>query len=469
MATPKLSPVSPVRRDDKPCAPSSSPVLRVQDASAAEAYEQYLRLPELSRLWKARCFPEWEDEGLVKPALQALEITFRFVSVALSDPRGYASRRELARRLEALAARELELVAALCEGGGADRCAPLAELSASGGVLPRERAGSEVWQLPGSAAAVVCHGSEASLLPRLAAWDKSEAVAAKIMYAVESQMQGCAFTLGLGEPNLAGKPVLEYDAVVRPHELHALKPKAAPEPKTGYRNRENEALFTIHQILESWLCSASQLLARLNGRIDAKNWEAAASDCWILERVWKLLADVEDLHLLMDPDDFLRLKSQLAIRAAPGSDASFCFRSRALLHVANATRDLKKRVPWVLGVEVDPNGGPRVQEAAMRLYHSRRRGEGEEAGKVELLQAFQAVEAAVRRFFFAYRQLVAAVMGSAEASGNRALFVPAEEMDPLVQMFLEPPYFPSLDAAKTFLADYWVQHMSGASVPSGRS
>jgi tryptophan 2,3-dioxygenase len=467
MATTKLSPVSPVRPDDKRRAPSPSLVLKVQDTSAAEAYEQFLRLPELSTLWTATCFPGWADEGLVKPALQALEITFRFVSVALSDPRAYASsRRELARRLEALAAREAELVAALCEGE--DRSAvPLAELSASEGVLPRERSASEVWQIPGSAAAVVCHASEASLLPRLAAWERSETVAAKIRFAIESQMQGCAFSLGLGEPNLAGKPLLEYDRVVRPHELHALKPKVSPEPKTGFRNRENEALFTIHQILESWLCAATQLLARLNGRIEAKSWEAAASDCWILERVWKLLADIEDLHLLMDPDDFLRLKSQLAIRA--GTDASFCFRSRALLHVANATRDIKKRVPWVIGVEVDPNGGPRVQEAAMRLYHSRRRGEGEDAGKIELLQAFQAVEAAVRRFFFAYRQLVAAVCGTAEAAGNRALFVPAEGMDTLSQMFLEPPYFPSLDAAKTFLADYWVQHMAADSGSSGRS
>lgn len=461
MATTKLSPISPVRPDDKRRAPTSSLVLKLQDSSAAEAYEQYLRLPELSTLWKGACCPGWADEGLVTPALQALEITFRFVSVALSDPRPYASRRELARRLQSLAAREVELVAALCEG---ERSAPLAELSASEGVLPlpRERSASEVWQLPGSAAAVVCHASEASLLPRLAAWERSETVAAKIRFAIEGQMQGCAFSLGLGEPNLAGKPVLEYDRVVRPHELHALKPRVAPEPKTGFRNRENEALFTIHQILESWLCAATQLLTRLNNRIEAKDWEAAADDCWILERVWKLLADIEDLHLLMDPDDFLRLKSQLAIRA--GTDASFCFRSRALLHVANATRDIKKRVPWVIGVEADPNGGPRVQEAAMRLYHSRRRGEGDDAGKVELLQAFQAVEAAVRGFFFAYRQLVAAVCGTAEAAANRALFVPADGMDPLSQMFLEPPYFPSLDAAKTFLADYWVQqHMAAHS------
>lgn len=239
MATPKLSPVSPVRPEDKQRASSSSSSgaaaapLRVQDDTAVEEYEQYLRLPELARLWKDRCCPEWADEGLVKPALQALEITFRFISVALSDPRGYASRRELARRLEALAAREVELVAALCEG---EQCPPLAELSASKGVLPRERSASEVWKIPGSAAAVVCQVSEASLLPRLAAWDKSETVAARIKYAIESQMQGCVFTLGLGEPNLAGKPVLEYDRVVRPHELHALKAKIAPEPKTGYRN-----------------------------------------------------------------------------------------------------------------------------------------------------------------------------------------------------------------------------------------
>jgi len=125
------------------------------------------------------------------------------------------------------------------------------------------------------------------------------------------------------------------------------------------------------------------------------------------------------------------------------------------VHLANTTRDLKKRVLWVLGVEVDPDGGPQVQDAAMRLYHSRRRGKGEETGKVELLQAFHAMEAAVRRFFFAYRQLVAAVMGTAEG------------MDPLAQMFLEPPYYASLDAAKTFLADYWVQQM--ASAPSRQS
>ncbi|KAE8811252.1 Hs1 [Hordeum vulgare] len=168
------------------------------------------------------------------------------------------------------------------------------------------------------------------------------------------------------------------------------------------------------------VCTPDPLLTRLNNRIEAKDWEAATHDCWILERIWKLLADIEDLQLQMDPDDFLWLKSQLAIRSAPDdTDAPFCFWSRALLHAANATRDIEKLVSWVIGVEVDPNVVPRVQEAAMRLYHSRRRGEGEDAGKIELLQAFQNMEAAVRRFFFAYRQVVAVVCGTAEASDNR--------------------------------------------------
>ncbi|KAG8048917.1 hypothetical protein GUJ93_ZPchr0009g775 [Zizania palustris] len=62
----------------------------------------------------------------------------------------------------------------------------------------------------------------------------------------------CVFTLGLSEPNLSGKPVLEYDRIVKTHELHTLKAKVALEPKTGYHNRENESLFTILEGLEFW-------------------------------------------------------------------------------------------------------------------------------------------------------------------------------------------------------------------------
>ncbi|KAF3334122.1 nematode resistance protein-like HSPRO1 [Carex littledalei] len=434
----------------KKCIPNPPPPPQALDNSAVEAYEQYLRLPELLKLWRSKDFPQWRNESVIKPALQALEITFRHISVALSDPRPYANHREWRRRLESLASSQVEIIAAICEeemsGGGA----PIAELSTSEGMLSRQPS-SEVWKLPGTSA-VVSRTSEASLLPRLAAWDKSEDVANKILYQIESQMVRCPFTLGLGEPNLAGKPVLEYDLIVRPLELHALK-KSPLESKTR-RNRENETLFAVHQILESWLYTAKQLLTRARERIDGKQWEKAASDCWLMERIWKLLGEVEDLHLLMDPDDFLRLKSTLAINASSGSDV-FCFRSTALLEITAMSRDLRHKVPWILGVEVDPNGGPRVQDAAMELFHNRRRGEGSSAGKIDLLQAAQAVETAVKKFYFGYRQLIMAVMGSLEVGGNRALFVPSDSMDLLAQMFLEPPYYPSLDAAKAFLGDHW--------------
>ena len=439
---------SPAPSNPKPFPSKSAAAPRGHDASAIVAYEHYLRLPELAKLWSSKDFPQWADESILKPALQGLEITFRFISLALSDPRPYANHREWKRRLESLAARQVELIATLCEEDGG---APIADLSSCKGLLSRDKSSQEVWKVPGTTS-VVSRTSEKSLLPRLATWEKSEDVASKILFQIESQMQRCRFTLGLGEPNLAGKPTLEYDLVVRPLALHALKrsPGGSNEP----RNHEDQALCTIHQILESWLYAARLLLARIERRIQGKEWAQAASDCWLLERVWKLLSEADDLHMLIDPDDFLQLKSKLVITT---DSEAYCFRSAALVQVTSSCKDLKQRVPSILGVEADPNGGPRVQDAAMRLFHGRQRGDGDNPGKIDLLQALQAVEVALRRFFFAYRQLVAAVMGSLEASGNRAVYVPWESLDPASQLFLEPPYFPSLDAAKTFLGVFWQQ------------
>jgi hypothetical protein len=53
----------------------------------------------------------------------------------------------------------------------------------------------------------------------------------------------------------------------------------------------------------------------------------AASDCYMIERIWKLLTEIDDLQLLMDPDDFLRLKNQLCLKSL-SETALFCFRSR---------------------------------------------------------------------------------------------------------------------------------------------
>ncbi|KAF8402685.1 hypothetical protein HHK36_010774 [Tetracentron sinense] len=437
----QISVPSPFRAGDLSPVPSSG----------CSDYEQYLRLPELNKLWSSKDFPNWNNESLLKPALQALEITFRFVSLVLSDPRPYANRREWNRRLESLTTHQIELIAILCQDGEEDGetrgTAPIADLSTSNGVLARDGSSSEVWKLPG-ATTFVNRTSEASLLPRLATWPKSEDIASKIFFSIECEMRRCPFTLGLGEPNLAGKPSLEYDLVCRPSDLHSLK--KCPFDHKNLENYENQTVFTTHQILESWIHASRGLLRRIAERIDGKDFEKAASDCWLLERIWKLLAEIEDLNLLMDPDDFLRLKNQLAIKASSESEA-FCFRSKGLCEITRSSKDLKHKVPAILGVEVDPKGGPRIQEAAMKLYRGHREGD---FGKIHLLQGLQAIESAVKKFFFSYRQLIAVVMGSLEAKGNRALFT-ADSSDSLSQIFLEPTIFPSLDAAKTFLGDFW--------------
>ena len=114
------------------------------------------------------------------------------------------------------------------------------------------------------------------------------------------------------------------------------------------------------------------------------------------------------------------------------------------VEVTKSSKDLRHSVPAVLEVEVDPSGGPRIQNAAMELYRRK-----EESAKIHLLQAMQAVEGAVKRFYFCYKQVVAVVMGSLEAKAN------VESGDLLSHIFLEPTYFPSLDAAKTFLGERW--------------
>ncbi|KAJ6900198.1 nematode resistance protein-like HSPRO2 [Populus alba x Populus x berolinensis] len=386
--------------------------------SSCSAYEHCFRLPELHQIWNRKEFPNWKTESILKPALQALEITFRFISTVLSDARPYANRRELTRRIESLTTSQIELIAIIIED---------------------EAEGSTTRETT-----VVSKTSEGSLLPRLATWQTSEDVAQKILYSIECEMRRCPYTLGLGEPNLTGKPNLEYDAVCRPNEIHALK----KSPYDHINNQENQSLYTTHQILESWIHVAKQIIQRVTERIESKEFSRAANDCYLVERIWKLLAEIEDLHLLVDPDDFLRLKNQLQMRSLD-EPAPFCFRSRELVEITKSCKELKHKVPEILGVEVDPTGGPRIQEAAMRLYREKREFE-----KVYLLQALQAIEGALKRFFYAYKQVLVVVMGSLEAKGNGVL-VSSESCDSLTQLFLEPTYFPSLDAAKTFLGESW--------------
>ncbi|GAB2299603.1 hypothetical protein Dimus_033665 [Dionaea muscipula] len=457
----------PEHRSPKPplhlpfSSPFRSPTTTTADLSptslsASAAYDRYLRLPDLQILWNTKLFPSWNNESLLVPALQALEITFRFISLTLSDPRPYSNSREWSRRLESLAMDQVEIISLICEDEESDPrtrgSAPIVDLRSSSGVLARDGSSTEVWKVPGETATVVSRTSEGSLLPRLAAWHKSEQAASRILYSIERAMLRCPYTLGVGESNLSGKPNLDYDAICRPSELHGMKRGPLDHQ---IDNAENQRLYTIHQILEAWIQAAKQLLGKIDAEIIGREYGKAASDCWLLERIWKLAEQIEALHLLMDPDDFLKLKALLKIKAASNSDA-FCSRSKGLIEITRLSKDLRRRVPEVLGVVVDPMGGPVIQEAAMRLY--REKGCPE---KIHLLQGMQAVEAAMKGFFYAYKQVLVAVMGSLEANGNHAAAA-GESCDVLSQMFLGPTYYPSLDGAKTFLGYFWEHHAAAA-------
>ncbi|KAI4372941.1 hypothetical protein MLD38_011120 [Melastoma candidum] len=430
-----------------PVAPAVRTEMSLASSSACSAYEHYVRLPELRRMFESRSFPDWKSEPVLKPALMGLELTFRFVSTVLSDPRPYTNRREWVRRLESLAVDQVMMIAGVVENEEEDPeirgSAPVAELSRGSGVLARDGSSAEVWKVPGEESSVVSRTSEESLLPRLLSWLKSEDVARGVASAVECAFMRCPYTLGIGEPNLTRKPNLDYDRVCRPSELHELK----RNPFEQIDNHENQSLYTIHQLVESWTGCAASILNRILLRIDGGRFEQAERDCRTVERIWKLLAEIEDLHLLMDPEDFLKLKNRLDVQT---EEAAFCFRSRALVEMARACKDLRHRVPGILGVEVDPLGGPRVQEAAMRIY-----GDKSEYQRVHLMQAMQAIEAALKRFFFAYRQVLVVMVGSleAEGSGGRVGVGIGFQDDSLSRVFLEPTYFPSLDAAKTFLGE----------------
>ncbi|XP_024380430.1 nematode resistance protein-like HSPRO2 isoform X2 [Physcomitrium patens] len=421
-----------------------------------EAYELYLHLPELTRLWRTKLYPMWKNEIIVRPALHSLELVFRMISVVLCDTRPYIDRDEWLRRLESLANLQLEILSCIVEG---DDKAPTSKLSSSSSYVGAE---SVVWHKSGSRP-VVSRVSKESLLPRLASWRTAQNVSTRMHFAIEGHLIRAPFTLGLGELNLSGKPVLEYDKICTPLEVYACRQSMPGHP-------EDHTLSTVHQIMEAWLEVASGLLRNVEMMVKKGNFESAAKSCRIVERVWKLLISTMDLLQIMDPDDFMRLKEELAI-SQDGKAIStehigggaYCLRSSRLRQVTKDCKELRHLVPKVVGVEADPKGGPRLQEAVMDLLHSHgmcahivppfKRPMAYHSSTIHLLQAFQAVEAAIRQFYFSYQQLVIAVMGSGEYKATAQTEISAA--DALAQIYFEPPYFPSLDGAKTFLGSYW--------------
>ncbi|XP_058748179.1 nematode resistance protein-like HSPRO2 [Vicia villosa] len=415
--SPKLS--LPTLHPPHPLSPND---ISTASSTVCTAYDNYLRLPHFRTLWASSNFPNWANEPIIKPALHALEITFRLILTVSSDPRPYINKREWAKRVESLAKSQIHLIAMLCEEEEQN---------------PNTRGKAPVSDVSNINQNKFRTYSDESLLPKLATWQKSKLIAQRILSTVESEMMTCPYTLGLGEPNINGKPILRYDDVCKPNFIHSLE----TTPFDHITNHENRTLHATHQIAESLTRSARVLLERVNESIDNKRFENAASEIYAVERIWKTLTEVEDLHLMMDPADFLKLKKQLGMRAITMNETvPFCFRSTELVEMTKMCRDLSQKVPEVLGVEVDPRGGPGVMEEAMKVYSEKKSG----FEKVHVLQAMQGLESAMKRFFYAYKQVLTVVMGSSESNSEL-----------LSQIFLEPTSFPSLDAAKTFLGYYW--------------
>jgi hypothetical protein len=89
------------------------------------------------------------------------------------------------------------------------------------------------------------------------------------------------------------------------------------------------SLFTNTQYFPCRLPRSGSHDQHFEGELPRKK---AASDCYLIEQIWKLQTEIDDLHLLMDPDDFLRLKNQLCLKSL-SETALFCFRSRGLVEI----------------------------------------------------------------------------------------------------------------------------------------
>ena len=57
----------------------------------------------------------------------------------------------------------------------------------------------------------------------------------------------------------------------------------------------SETVYTTLQILESWIHMAQQMLKHVTELVKAQKFKKAASDCYLIERIWKLLFETEFL------------------------------------------------------------------------------------------------------------------------------------------------------------------------------
>ncbi|KAG4933199.1 hypothetical protein JHK87_047201 [Glycine soja] len=91
-----------------------------------------------------------------------------------------------------------------------------------------------------------------------------------------------------------GKSSLLYDLMCKLNEIHALKTTSYDE---RVENHESHVLHATHQIVESWIHASWKVLERITDVVLSRTFKKVAKDCYVVERIWKLLTEAKESAL----------------------------------------------------------------------------------------------------------------------------------------------------------------------------
>ncbi|KAF0683723.1 Aste57867_24233 [Aphanomyces stellatus] len=275
-------------------------------------------------------------------------------------------------------------------------------------------------------------------------WWHTEPTNAALLARLQSLMachfQGLPFGPGILTSH---ERVIPYDDVVLPRHVRTTCREADAEFV------EDHFFATVHQIVEAWCCAMERQLDAAQADIDDVTRLATTPDMTssspaaALQRIarryrwcshaWEYLIDHITLLSEMDARDYLSLKFHLH-----GASGGQSVRLRML------TARIPHLFPWPVPAAVspapfDPSDWSHVvavlaqvqanvetiplQAELVALFHAH---VSPASDAVQLLQAVQMLENAVRRFYFGHQQLAIMVLG-ADASGTQELTVKALE------------------------------------------
>ncbi|OQR93039.1 hypothetical protein ACHHYP_02989 [Achlya hypogyna] len=261
-------------------------------------------------------------------------------------------------------------------------------------------------------------------------WQHSGASASYMQNLLLSSFVGLPFGSGMQPTGVSGQLYLPYDALVQPLYVRRKcvecdDPEAFPE---------DHFFATVHQITEAWCCVLERQLDRAQELLDEMALdtdprplvEGAARRYRYCTHIWEYLIDHISILSEMDCADYLTLK--LHLHGASGGQSV-------------RLRQLSRRIPHLLPLElplaIGPIQGPFDPTSlshVLRVLATIRVGDtGDDiaavaqlqamyaahvspaADFVQLLQAIQMLENAVRRFYFGHQQLAIMVLGASAA------------------------------------------------------